>query len=138
MRVRAHGNRDVQTPQLARLRWDGRQQSHAHTDADSTVDAEWRVGRPYPPRGGKAREPQRDVPTEMTDRLARLEAKNVFWQVAGQATLGTTSDFKGIILSKTLIAFNTGATFTSLTVMVIVSEALAAGDPLSVTRTVTG
>ena len=36
-------------------------------------------------------------------------AKNVFWQVAGQATLGTTSDFKGIIMSKTLIAFNTGS-----------------------------
>jgi Ice-binding-like len=40
------------------------------------------------------------------------QAKNVFWQVAGQATLGTTSDFKGIILSKTLIAFNTGAMIT--------------------------
>ena len=40
------------------------------------------------------------------------QAKNVFWQVAGQATLGTTSDFKGVILSKTLIAFNTGAAIT--------------------------
>jgi hypothetical protein len=39
-------------------------------------------------------------------------AKNVFWQVAGQVTLGTTSNFKGIILSKTLIAFNTGASIT--------------------------
>jgi hypothetical protein len=39
-------------------------------------------------------------------------AKNVFWQVAGQATLGTTANFKGVILSKTLISFNTGATFT--------------------------
>jgi hypothetical protein len=39
-------------------------------------------------------------------------AKNVFWQVAGQATLGTTANFKGIILSKTLISFNTGATLT--------------------------
>jgi Ice-binding-like len=38
------------------------------------------------------------------------QAKNVFWQVAGQATLGTTSDVKGIILSQTLIGFNTGAT----------------------------
>jgi len=37
------------------------------------------------------------------------QAKNIFWQVAGQATLGTTSDFKGIILSKTLISLNTGA-----------------------------
>jgi hypothetical protein len=36
-------------------------------------------------------------------------AKNIFWQVAGQATLGTTADFKGIILSKTLISLNTGA-----------------------------
>jgi Ice-binding-like len=40
------------------------------------------------------------------------QAKNVFWQVAGQATLGTTSDFKGVILSKTLIALNTGAAIT--------------------------
>jgi hypothetical protein len=38
------------------------------------------------------------------------QAKNVFWQVAGQATLGTTSDVKGVILSQTLIGFNTGST----------------------------
>jgi hypothetical protein len=38
------------------------------------------------------------------------QAKNVFWQVAGQTTLGTTSVFNGNILSKTLIAMNTGAT----------------------------
>jgi hypothetical protein len=37
------------------------------------------------------------------------QAKNVFWQVAGQATLGTAADFKGIILSQTLISLNTGA-----------------------------
>jgi Ice-binding-like/Bacterial Ig-like domain len=37
------------------------------------------------------------------------QAKNIFWQVAGQATLGTTANFKGIILSQTLISFNTGA-----------------------------
>lgn len=36
-------------------------------------------------------------------------AKNVFWQVAGQTTLGTTSNFKGNILCQTLIALNTGA-----------------------------
>jgi hypothetical protein len=40
------------------------------------------------------------------------QAKNIFWQVAGQATLGTTANFKGIILSKTLISFNTGASIT--------------------------
>jgi len=35
--------------------------------------------------------------------------KNIFWQVGGQTTLGTTSDFKGIILCKTQIAMQTGA-----------------------------
>jgi Ice-binding-like/Bacterial Ig-like domain len=37
------------------------------------------------------------------------QAKNVFWQVAGKTTLGTTSDVKGTILGKTLIALQTGA-----------------------------
>ncbi len=37
------------------------------------------------------------------------QAKNVFWQVAGQATLGTTSHVEGIILSMTGITFQTGA-----------------------------
>jgi len=36
-------------------------------------------------------------------------AKNIFWQVAGQATFGTTSHFEGIILSMTGINFQTGA-----------------------------
>ncbi len=40
------------------------------------------------------------------------QAKNIFWQVAGQATLGTAADFKGIILSQTLISFNSGAQLT--------------------------
>lgn len=38
------------------------------------------------------------------------QAKNIYWQVAGSATLGTTSQMKGIILSQTSIVFNTGAT----------------------------
>lgn len=37
--------------------------------------------------------------------------ENIFWQVAGEATLGTNSDFKGIIISMTGITFRTGATF---------------------------
>jgi hypothetical protein len=37
------------------------------------------------------------------------QAQNIFWQVAGQVNLGTTSHFEGIVLSKTLIAVNTGA-----------------------------
>lgn len=38
------------------------------------------------------------------------QASNIFWQVAGQVTLGTTADFKGIILSQTLVEMRTGAT----------------------------
>ncbi len=36
-------------------------------------------------------------------------AKNIFWQVAGSVTLGTTAHFEGIVLGKTLVAVNTGA-----------------------------
>ena len=36
-------------------------------------------------------------------------AKNIFWQVAGAVTLGTTAHFEGVILAKTMIAANTGA-----------------------------
>jgi len=35
--------------------------------------------------------------------------KNIFWQVAGQATFGTTTHFEGILLSMTGITFQTGA-----------------------------
>jgi hypothetical protein len=38
------------------------------------------------------------------------QAKNIFWQVAGQTSLGTTSDFKGIVLCMTQIIVQTGAT----------------------------
>ena len=38
------------------------------------------------------------------------QAQNIFWQVAGQTTLGTTSVFNGIILCKTAIVLNKGAT----------------------------
>jgi hypothetical protein len=37
------------------------------------------------------------------------QVKNIFWQVAGQATLGTTSHFEGTLLSKTGITLQTGA-----------------------------
>jgi hypothetical protein len=36
-------------------------------------------------------------------------ARNIFWQVAGTVTLGTTAHFEGIILSMTGITFQTGA-----------------------------
>ncbi|MEO6851778.1 MAG: ice-binding family protein [Mucilaginibacter sp.] len=40
------------------------------------------------------------------------QAKNIFWVVSGKATLGTTVNFSGNILSKTLISLNTGANVT--------------------------
>ena len=36
-------------------------------------------------------------------------AKNIFWQVAGAVTLGTNAHFEGVVLGKTMIAVNTGA-----------------------------
>jgi hypothetical protein len=39
-------------------------------------------------------------------------AKNIVWQVAGSVTLGTNSHFEGVVLSKTLIAVNTGTSVT--------------------------
>jgi uncharacterized protein YjdB len=40
------------------------------------------------------------------------QAKNIFWQVSGKATLGTAADFKGNLLSQTLISLSTGAVVT--------------------------
>ncbi|PKN58999.1 MAG: hypothetical protein CVU56_03295 [Deltaproteobacteria bacterium HGW-Deltaproteobacteria-14] len=39
-------------------------------------------------------------------------AKNVFWQVAGLADLGTTAHLEGVVLSRTAIRLNTGASVT--------------------------
>ena len=38
------------------------------------------------------------------------QAKNIFWQVAGQVTIGASAHFKGIILAKTAITLQTSAT----------------------------
>ncbi len=35
--------------------------------------------------------------------------ENIFWAVAGAVTLGTTAHFEGVVLAKTMIAANTGA-----------------------------
>ncbi len=37
------------------------------------------------------------------------QAKNIFWQVAGQVDIGTTSHFEGILLVKTAVNLQTGA-----------------------------
>jgi Ice-binding-like/Bacterial Ig-like domain len=39
-------------------------------------------------------------------------AQNVFWQVSGSASIGTTAKFEGTVLCKTAIALNTGASIT--------------------------
>lgn len=36
-------------------------------------------------------------------------AKNVFWQVAGACSFGTTSHFEGVLLCKTAVSFNSGS-----------------------------
>ena len=41
------------------------------------------------------------------------QAKNIFWQVGDSVTIGTTAQFQGVVLGKTLIAVNTGASATS-------------------------
>jgi hypothetical protein len=43
--------------------------------------------------------------------IGGAQAKNIFWQVAGEAVIGTTAHFEGIILSWTGITFQTGASF---------------------------
>jgi len=40
------------------------------------------------------------------------QAKNIFWQVAGTVSIGTTAQFKGVILSQTGITLARGAAFT--------------------------
>jgi hypothetical protein len=37
------------------------------------------------------------------------QAKNIFWQVAGAVSIGTTAHFEGVVLAKTMIAVKTGA-----------------------------
>jgi len=42
--------------------------------------------------------------------IGGAKARNIFWQVAGQASFGATSHFEGILLTKTDITLQTGAT----------------------------
>ena len=43
--------------------------------------------------------------------IGGAKSSNIFWQVAGQASLGTSSSFRGIILCQTMINIQTGAAF---------------------------
>jgi len=56
--------------------------------------------------------------------------KNIFWQLAGQATIGTTAHFEGIILSQTAITLQTGATMNGRAL----AQSMVALDSASVTQ----
>ena len=59
------------------------------------------------------------------------QASNIFWQVAGSVTIGSSAAMKGVILCATLIAMNTGATLEgralSQTAVTLDSNSVTAG-----------
>jgi hypothetical protein len=57
--------------------------------------------------------------------------QNIFWQVTGVVTLGTTSHFEGNILSQTGITFKTGATMNgrALAQTAVILDATAVTKP---------
>jgi hypothetical protein len=59
------------------------------------------------------------------------QARNIFWQVAGQTTLGTTVHFEGTILSMTGITLQTGASITgrALAQTAVVLDGNAVSNP---------
>lgn len=58
------------------------------------------------------------------------QARNIYWQVAGQTTLGTTSHFEGVLLSKTAVTLGTGASLNGR----VLAQTLVALDDNAVTR----
>jgi hypothetical protein len=58
------------------------------------------------------------------------QAKNIFWQVAGQATIGTTAHFEGNILSQTGITLQTLATMNGRAL----AQSLVALDSATITK----
>ncbi|MEX2189329.1 MAG: ice-binding family protein [Bacteroidota bacterium] len=62
-------------------------------------------------------------------------ASNIFWQVAGQVTIGTAVQMKGIILCKTLIAMNAGASLSgrALAQAAVTTNSNAITQPTTVT-----
>ncbi|MDD5675769.1 MAG: ice-binding family protein [Chitinivibrionales bacterium] len=68
------------------------------------------------------------------------QASNIFWQVADNTTLGTTSDFKGIILCQTLIEMRTGASLNgrALAQTAVTLDANAVTRPIMATAVKNG
>jgi hypothetical protein len=68
------------------------------------------------------------------------QASNIFWQVAGQVTLGTTAAMKGIILCQTAIVMSTGATLNgrALTQTAVTLDASTVTSPPTVTAVENG
>jgi hypothetical protein len=58
------------------------------------------------------------------------QAKNIFWQVSGQVTLGANSHFEGIILGKTGVTIQTGATMNGR----IMAQTMVALDDNDITK----
>lgn len=66
-------------------------------------------------------------------------AKNIFWQVADSVAIGTTAHFEGVVLGKTLVAVNTGASAnsrlfaqTAVTLQMSPSRQLTLDEPFTV------
>ncbi len=68
------------------------------------------------------------------------QASNIFWQVAGQVTIGTTASMKGIILCQTAIILNTGASLDgrALAQSAVSLDANAVTTPTVVTSAIDG
>jgi hypothetical protein len=67
-------------------------------------------------------------------------ASNIFWQVAGQVSIGTTAAMKGIILCQTAIVLNTGASLDgrALAQSAVSLDANAVTKPSGVTSVTNG
>ncbi len=76
----------------------------------------------------------------MVSLIGGAQSSNIFWQVAGQVTLGTTSAMKGIILCKTLVEMRTGAALNgrALVQTAVTLDANAVTNPAEVTVVGTG
>lgn len=71
------------------------------------------------------------APTVKITLEGGAQAKNIFWQVAGEVVLGTTTHFEGVVMSMTGITLQTGATFNgrALAQTAVVLDSNVVTDP---------